>query len=335
MSVIYLNNGGTIIAGALQPGWTCNLGLKIDGTELQLCSADGSDLSTTNKGYACVRSVTAGENVVLEFTATSTAAGTALDENTYPVNAGHGVTTTVAWANNVPFFVYIVNEDDTAANAGFFLSRDPTLSVTPAAGYIHDTDAIGGTADSQNHISGFWADDAGKAAKPCQLIGAVQRQWSTVTDRWTTQALTNKDGIGQDKIDAICSTSFTMSAGQNGGQASHYTTGNGPTWGAYPLAGYTIARNGMCNYYLATDTNRTANGGDAAQLEVVLPYNPSVSSANCGVFKDKYGGVQGDGVVNARTGPYVVLDRGGVRVNENVYAGANDYMAIDITYKAF
>lgn len=267
MTDVSITSSGINFAASRTPGWISNVGVKIDGTNLVICGSDGTALSSTNPGFVNVPSTTAGQLVTIKLDAAVQTLS--MDENTYPVNAGCGITTTVAWANDAPWFIYVVNEDNTSANAGICISRNPCMTTTPAAAYIHDTDAVG-ASDTQLSICGFWADDAGKASKPCQCIGSIKRTWSTVTDRWTTTALVATDGIGrfQEGVE------FTMPTGQNDASAGSIfkpNAGTAPVGTTNNFIKYIVKKDGCISLNMEM-SGGDPNGSGAVSLLAAAPY---------------------------------------------------------------
>ena len=269
-----IDDEGQIIVPLLRSGDTLNLGVTDAGGVFTITDASGAALSATNFGYVGVKSTTAGRTVSLRVDEATHLFQDDAHASSHLTNLGFGITETAHWANDMPWFLYVVNEDDTEAGLGFFISRSPCMSVTPAATYIHDYDAAAAN-DTQNSIFGMWNDDVGKAAKPCTCIGAFRMQWSTTTDDWTVQTLGNNDGIGQDRIDVTCATSYTMSIGQNGATAGKYMLDNGgtaPTFETnFPF--YNINRNGtvLIDYFFNANTATDGNGAVVALIH--LPYN--------------------------------------------------------------
>ena len=218
-------------------------------------------------------STTAGANVSIDLGGKSYTIQDDSHASSHLGALGFGITETADWANDMPFFIYLVNEDNTAANVGLFVTRSPCMAVTPAATYIHDKTAAAAN-DTQASILGAWADDAGKAAKPCILIGAIRMRWSTTTDDWTIQVLGNTDGIGQDRIDKTLSTTWTFPVGQNGAAASGHGISNGGTVPAVTTdtITFTLASNGICNINVDWHGDTVSEGAGSVRAKWALPY---------------------------------------------------------------
>jgi len=289
-------------------------------------------------------SATAGTNVELNlkgltYTFTDDSGSSDL------TNLGFGIVETVHWAEDMPFFIYLVNEDDTAANAGMFISRDPTLGVTPAANYIHDTDAAAAN-DTQDSIFGMWADDAGKAAKPVILIGVIRMQWSTTSDDWTVQTLGNNDGIGQDRLAKTFATTWTMADSQNGANVvtDNYiksAAGTTPVWAtpANTIYTYELSADGKCTIWFTTIVAGNATNGDGANnISLSLPYIAVRGGLTAGVIIGTIATTPNSSLVLVLTaGSEVGLlaTEANSAVNANEFSDAGDDLRAELTYKAF
>jgi len=157
----------------LSPGETYNIGLTYAGNVLTFCQADGSAFADTdgNRGYVRVGDITSG----LYTTITITSNVTITDGNSSQLDAStFGITAAANWANDMPFFLYFINYNDTSGYFG--ISRDPTKSTTPATCYGYD-----GGANTQTDMLGLiaTADVANIQSKPCTLIGSICMQWTT------------------------------------------------------------------------------------------------------------------------------------------------------------
>jgi len=270
-------------AGAWTPDWISNLGIDLTAGVLSIVDAQGATITSSNPGWVTVPSTTAGQLVTLPVTT-----ALSFNDDSHASSSlgglGWGLTETVAWAQDRPFFLYVVNRansdlDGTAGNSCFFLSAIPNLITTPSDGdNIGDNGTIP-VNDTQNVI--LIMDDitpANYTSLPCQLIGTLRMQWSTVTDDWTCQAIGTSDGLGEDAIRRTEATVWTFPAGQNGADASNYFSSGAtaPVW-ATPgniIAKYKINRAGECHYYFSTRNagNATNGSGGTSTLFLYLPY---------------------------------------------------------------
>jgi hypothetical protein len=235
----------------------------------------------TITGYELVRfpSTTAGVNVDLNLRNYSYTFNDAGHGSDHLTDMGFGVTETVDWAQDVPFFIYLVNEDNTAANVGAFITKDPRMGSTPAAAKIHDKDAAGAT-DTQESIFGMWTDDAGKAAKPCVLIGAIRMRWDTTNDSWTIQALGNNDGIGKDRLAKTFGTVWTFPLNQHGAAAGTYMLdngGNAPVFGNNAYT-YNLSADGQVQARIRMSTDGGQDGVGAVTCQISMPYGNALAN---------------------------------------------------------
>ena len=284
-----INNATINSFGTFTPGWISNLGISLSAGVFTIAGADATALSSTNIGYVTVPSTTAGRLVQLNVQANATfgdAAGTS-----DLTNLGFGITEAQSWAQDMPFFVYVVNRgnsniDATDGNSKFFIARSPTLQVTPStAGNIGDTGTIP-TSDNQNCILILGTiTEANYTSLPCQLIGTFRMRWAS-TD-WTVQTLGQSDGLGTDKIDNQLSSIWTFPQQQNGASASTYLLANGgtaPTFGTTNEYFYMIRRDGTIKVFVNLVGNSGTDGAGAVTTQVALPATESSGGLTDGAF---------------------------------------------------
>ncbi len=270
--------------GAMVPGMVSNLGLTLSSGTLTVTDAEGSALTVSNYGYICAKSTTAGLFKILKVTAPAT-----LNDDVHAssdmTNQGWGITESVDWANDMPFFLYVVNRsnsniDGVDGSSCFFIARSPILSTTPAsANNIHTTSALSGAADTQEDIllMGSFTSSL-YTSLPCQLIGAVRMRWSTATDDWTIQTLGNKDGFGANALADTFATVWTMPAGQYGAVASRYSLANGGTAPQWTTQEYYYKIKSDGNVFVSVDLDGDG-GTDGAGAVGFLLITPTV--INC------------------------------------------------------
>lgn len=247
------------------------------------CSLAGGvfTATVTDFGKQIFPSVIAGENVEIDLKGKIYTFNDDTHASSHLTNLGFGITETVDWANDMPYYIYFVNEDDTIDNVGLFISRNPALAVTPAAAAIHDKDAAAGT-DDETSIFGAWSDDAGKAAKPCILIGAIRMQWSTTTDDWTIQTLSNNDGVGKDRLDKTFATTWTMPLSQMGAATGTHLLDNGGTAPVFTTNNYfyTLGKDGYCTLHINLTGDPGTDGVGAVTSQVSIPYLEAIGITN-------------------------------------------------------
>lgn len=252
-------------------GSTCNLGLSLSGGTLSITGSDGTALSATNPGFVHVPSATAGQSVVLKVT-TPASFNDDNHASSHLTNFGFGVTETANWANDVPFFLYVINRansnlDGADGSSVFALARNPAMKTSPAAANnIGDTGAISVTDDQTSILILDDVTVANYTSLQCQLIGALRMRWSTATDDWTVQALGTTDGLGQEKLDRTFASDWTFPTGQNGSAAGYYYAIGEIAWTTAEIL-YQVKQNGMVyiKAYFSGDA-----GGDGTTASAIL-----------------------------------------------------------------
>ena len=274
-----LKDGIIEYAGAYTPGWISNLSI-IGPTAgvVTIADAQGAAVTSTNPGWVTVPSTTAGQLVTLKV---NTALSFTDDSGSSDLaGLGFGITETVHWASDMPFWLYTVNRansniDGADGSSTFFLSRDPRMYTTPsAANDIGDTGTIP-VNDSQNVILLMQsATVANYTSLPCQLIGAVRMQWSTTTDDWTVQTLGNSDGLGPTQLDKTFSTPWTMPLAQNGAATGTHLFDNGGTAPIFSTNDYTytVNKDGTCHVYVHITGDGGSDGATGVNAILSLPY---------------------------------------------------------------
>lgn len=203
----------------LYGGFVENIGCSYNvGTGLfSICGADGTALSATNPGY-----VTLKNSSSIFVTVKITANQDFIDANGASEIIGNlfGLTTGVAHASEVPFFIGAVLKDTDDAIA-FGITRLP-IPITPAAAYIGAPDDP--VADTNWSFFSFENIDETKyESRPFGVIGCINMKKS-IADDWTVSALSSFSGIGWFGNDA-----YTMDPGHYGAAAGKITADNGGT----------------------------------------------------------------------------------------------------------
>lgn len=269
-----------------EAGAVSGLRMAYSAGTLTIEGEDGNALSTTNFGYVPCKSVIAGKRIALKVTAPITLKDDAFAGTSQLTNLGFGITEASHWAQDVPFFIYVVNKADTDVDATdghskFFIARLPNLVTTPSsANDIGDADAIPSN-DSQNVILILGSvTQADYTSLPCRLIGALRMQWSTTSDDWTIQTLGNTDGFGEDALSSTFAKEWTFPVAQNGA-GSGYVVPNGGTAPVFTsgVFVYYISREGIVQVDASITGDGGTDGSGAQTLEVAMPYT-FVSSAD-------------------------------------------------------
>lgn len=271
------------------PRWE-NLSITYSaGTGLfSVAQANGSALSTLNCGFVTIPSrANPGQQTVYRITANQTFT----DDNGTSTIIGNlfGLTTGIAYAQDLPFWVYAVaNDAETAVS--FMISRYPCATVSPASTSIGKTGSA--IADTQGAF--FALDDPTVTdydANPCVCIGAFRMRMSAADD-WTVQTLSNGSGfgtgffVGADGIGQFHDESkFQMATGQFGAATNSFWKANGGTAPVFvnKAASFYIRRNGTILYF-CNMTDTTGGGGvGAVTAQLALPYVSSDGTCNCAV----------------------------------------------------
>lgn len=283
----YSDSGSTLIAssngttgdilGAPRQDGAYGLTLNYSSPTLSVQCRNAA-CSAANPGYVVMASTTAGQQVTLRVTA----GGSMVDDNGTSdlTNLGFGITESVDWAADVPFFLYVVNRANSAVNgadgnSAFFISRNPALATTPSsANDIGDTGAIP-TNDSQDVI--LILDDvtvANYTSLPVQLIGIFRMQWASATTDWTVVSIGSRDGIGESAIAKGLQTAWSYPTAQNGAGASSHLLANGGTAPRFQSAiyRYRIDRSGFCEIFVQLYDDGGTDGAGAVQAIVTTPY---------------------------------------------------------------
>lgn len=250
----------------LKPNYVENIGIDYNGgTGVFTVQGADATLSSTNIGYVTLQSkADPGELVSYSITA---------DQN-FIDDAGSseiignlfGLTTSVAYGEDIPFFLYAVGNDDEDTIA-FMISRNPAASVAPAAANIGAPDDA--VADAQaDFFSLENIDETLYDGNPCICLGAFRMQMSA-SDDWTVQTLDNTDGVGKYHEQ----TWFTMPTGVFGSASGTFWQSNAGTEPTFTTqtAKYKINRSGIVDFIVnLQDCNNSPSG--ANDLELTLPY---------------------------------------------------------------
>ncbi len=328
-----------INTGSLTPGWMNNLGITYAAGVFKITGADGTALSSVNPAWITVKSTASGKIVTLKATVDSSFNDDAHASSSL-TNMGWGIIETVDWANDRPFFLYVVNKGNTNIDGAdgsstFFISDVWNLSTTPAAANsIGDLSAIPITDAQGSILIMDTVTVADYVSLPCQLIGAFRMRWSTATDDWTVQALGNTDGLGESALDATFATEWTMPVGQNGAEAGkHFTTADGATALTFSpdnYMNYILNKNGnfkVRGYFLT----QSANGADGTSLRVFAPYKNVSTRDSVGPAYCTLNNIQYVGTSFLATGMYYIrFVANNTEIADNLFANTNDYLIFEI-----
>lgn len=245
-----------------------NAGFTYSSSTFRVTSRNGTALSATNPLPVTFQSnATPGINKTINVTANQgfidSTGASQITGNLF------GTTTGVAWASDMPFFVYAVansaaGSPETAI--AFMISRNPA-AVTTSGATIANLGA--NTADAEVDFYSLANITIGDYANsPAVWIGSFRMQ-KTAGDDWTVQALSRQDGPGvYDET-----TNWTFPTNQNGAAVGTYFTGGtiNPVFGTAAYV-YWLYRNGQVRFLFNGLTTVTSGTG-ATDLRFVIPIN--------------------------------------------------------------
>lgn len=332
--------------GASNPGWINNLSVELQAGVFRIVGSDGTVLSTDNPGYVSCQSTTAGRPQVLKVTS-----GGSFNDDTHAssdlTNLGFGITEASNWANDMPFFLYVVNRGNTDidgadGSSAFFIARQPNLSTTPsAANDIGDTGGIS-VNDTQSVI--LILDDvtvANYTSLPCQIIGAFRMQWASATTDWTVQTLGNNDGLGATQLSKTFATQWTYPVAQNGAATATHLLNNGGTAPQFSTNFYLYKLNpeGSCNLRILLDGNVAVDGIGAVDARVSMPYTNSVTQSIDSALVKHVSAGGGTKFLTARPAASAVYfdmrDSAGVFITNGNFSDGNRNIVCSLTYWPF
>lgn len=250
------------------PPSSTNLGIAYAAGTFTVQAHDGTALSPSNPAHVWVQSRTVpGRLVRYTVTANQTftdgaAGGT--DNQRFGLISGN-----VWGANDIPFFLYAV-ENDAETAVAFMISRDPSAQVAPAAAQIGQSGAVV-NVDQRDFFSLAAITVGDYEGNACTYIGCFRMRFTGATDSWTVQAIAQGiDGVGINFDTRI----FNMPIGVQGAASSSFFFSNGgtaPVWSSQQLT-YVIQRNGILKIHFAADTVTTPSAG-AVDAILALPYS--------------------------------------------------------------
>lgn len=211
-------------------GWVNNLGLTYTSNTLSVTAADGTALSAANPGYVTMQDKSS-PGVLKKYTITANQGFIDDTGSSEIIGNLFGLTTSVAWIYDIPFFIYAVTNDAEDAIA-FMISRMPGKRMSPVVAEIGAPDDA--VADEQYSFFSFDnIDETLYDANPCLMIGSIRMQMSA-SDDWTVSALEMQDGIGRINVERI----WYFSPGQRGAASGKYFRDNGGTAPVYTSQSY-------------------------------------------------------------------------------------------------
>jgi hypothetical protein len=250
-----------------------NLGISYSAGTFTVISQTGAALSAGNPAFVAVPSRSA-PGLYTTFLVTANQSFTDSAGSNQIGNSLFGLTTAIAYAQDLPFYIYFAG-DNTDANGTFFISRVPNRTICPVAGKIGQS---GNTlASTQGSFFAMQAVTAANfAGQPCLCVGAFRMRYTGSS--WTVQTLSDgsastgtnlqADGIG-------CfheGSKFQVAAGQFGAAAGSYFLNNGSTAPAWSLQAmsFNLFKNGFIQCTINCGTSTAGSGGGFAGIALPL-----------------------------------------------------------------
>jgi hypothetical protein len=340
-----LESGIIKYSGAYTPGWVSNLGLSLSGGTLTITDVSGNTLTSSNPGWVTVPSTTAGQLVTLKVT-TSMSFNDDAHASSDLTNLGFGITEANNWANDMPFFIHVINRgntdiDGTDGNSVFAISRSMSFSLTPAAANsIGDTDAIPVTDNYLSVLIMASVTTANYTSLPAQLVGGFRMQWSSATADWTVQTLSNlQDGFGFARLHYFFNKNWTYPTAQNGAATGTHLLDNGGTAPVFSSTtyGYKLTASGLVHVFIAMSGDGGTDGVGAVVTRVTLPLPSQVSTvAGAGHVNSVTTGNQN---ITSFTGAsvyyFALLETAGTNVQNGDFGNGNRSIQTEFSYRVF
>lgn len=280
-------SGDTIIISHNPTVDSFNLGFTLSAGTFSITAANGSALSSTNKGFVRIAKKSApGTFIYLPITANQTF----IDSSGASTIIGNlfGLTTAIAHADDIPFYLYgVVN--DAENDVAFMVSRYPITPISPIAAKIGQSgSAIASTQGSFFSLKSVTTSNFEQ--NPATRLGSF-RMTMNASDDWEVSALALNDGMGQYQENIR----FAVSAGQFGAKAGNSFIDNG---GTAPTVG---APGSIWGYEIIEDIAQldafvtfTGAGLGAVILTAIIPYVTSLggNTSPAPFLIDSPGGIQ-------------------------------------------
>lgn len=249
---------------SVQPGQVANMSINLSAGTFKVTSADGTAFSGANQGLVTLADDTDAGKIK---TSVVTADQSFIDGSGVSEIVGNtfGTTSGVAWAQEVPFYIYAVT-NDAQDEIAFMISRDPAATLSPVAAEIGAPDDP--VADTENSFFSFEnLDETLFDDNPCGAIGTIRMQ-KDVTDDWTVEVISYRDGISKFHEESW----FGMPVGQNGAASTKYFLDNGGTAPAFTNNEYIyrIERSGAIHVAFRFASVSSAGAGSVT-TEMALP----------------------------------------------------------------
>ncbi len=261
-----------------------NIGFDYNGGTgvFSITSADGTALSSTNIGYVTIWSREAsnpGALVTIEITSNVSF----IDDvgSSEIINNLFGLTTGVAYAQNLPFWIHAVLNDAETAIA-FMLSRNTGLTSPAAADIGAPDDAV---AQEQND---YWSfdniDETLFNGNPSMPIGVIYMRMTT-SDDWTVQGLfASSSGVNFPSANWMgqnFSQNFPVAQAQFGAATGTHmidNSGTAPTFTTDNMRFNIDSATARVWFYM--NGNTATDGAGAVSAQIALPYTALVDGGS-------------------------------------------------------
>jgi hypothetical protein len=275
-----------------------NLGLYYSSGTLSIKSSVGADLSSGAPGRLKLSSkASAAQYITYVITANQTLTTSDLTSNLF------GTTTSVAWAEDKPFYLYAVpNDAETAVS--FMISAVPHRSTSPAAANISKTGLT--AASTQGSFFAFGNPTiADYESNGAFLMGSF-RMRKDASNIWTVQALDNQDGLyvyQQNRLFNYPSGQQTAASGEwfrpNAGTPAVFTTNT------YQ---YTLSFSGVCQAVIKFDGDGGTDGSGSVNVQLTAPYTASTAASQFNA-EISFGGTTASSVLDFSGNAYAEVFR--------------------------
>lgn len=320
-----------------------NIGMSYSSPTLTIHSADGSALSASNPAIAVMPSALSssyGQTVILEITSNFSFQD---DTGTNELDADFGTKPTSAWTEPRPFYIYVVNTDDTSSGCVLALCPIPHLKSI-SFGYGWKGNSTGLTDDRSVFFLTSSDPLPGGTSPSVRRIG-VFCATKVLGGEWTVDVSNNNPfGIGLTKGIGY---SFQFAAGEclGSGSGTFFTGSNNPTWAtpAGIIAYYAFDQDGNITLEFNTQVaGNCTNGSTSTPLQLALPYEDGISSP--GKNASYYAGAIRSEGLNARSF-FLLVEDGAVtnmRLNDGTpndvqkdeFTSSGDDFILNVTYPA-
>lgn len=331
---------GRVSIASTQIGPIVNARFEFLTPDYVLKTSSGGTVSTDDPIHCIFYSSTGGTaQVTLAFTDSSYAT---IDVST--ITGTFGTTTGVAWNNDMPWYLYLVNTSNLSSGIRMAIARRPNLCEMPATGLIaYEGNAA--TTDSDNAVFLATATDerSAAAAKPMSLIGGF-RLIKSSGDVWSSPGANPDKGDGLSPTPFNGCTLFDMPTGQNGAASGSYfrvSSGSAPTW-SQQLFKYSILHDGRAKVVMRCRGTCTFAGTGATVLRGQFPISADINPYTVNGYHTPIGWYTASsaatpagiliGNINGDNDEFSLHQIDGTNLDANDLSNSSDRIEIEYTY---